>query len=85
MISGNVPVVIKMRIFKSFENGQETSIIEQVFDAEDLKEQLGAYDFWQVEMYARCSDNDLRAHCNVFSEFAKKFSGLIELAPTTLD
>jgi hypothetical protein len=38
MISGNVPVVIKMRIFKSFENGQETSIIEQVFDAEDLKE-----------------------------------------------
>ena len=72
---------VKLKIFKSYELGEELKILDEVFEDEGLKQ----YDFWQVELTSICCDNDLTAYCHAIVAFSKKFSSFVELGPVSPD
>lgn len=46
MVPLSVAVEVKLKIFKTFEKGQEIKILQQIFELDGLDE----VDFWQVEL-----------------------------------
>ncbi len=46
MVPSSVAVEVKLKIFKTFEKGQEIKILQQIFELDGLDE----VDFWQVEL-----------------------------------
>ena len=72
---------VKLKIFKTYEKGEELKILDEVFEDEALKQ----YDFWQVELTSICCDNELAAYCHAVVAFSKKFSSFVELGPVSPD
>ncbi len=52
-------LLIKLRVYRTYVQGKEERILDQIFE----KDGLETLDVWQVEMTARCADNDLKHHC----------------------
>lgn len=70
---------VKLKIFKSYELGQELKILDEIFEDEALSQ----FDFYQVELTSICCDNELAAYCHAVVAFSKKFTSFVELGPVT--